>query len=339
MSILIATTELELATLTTATQIFSRTQVDSNFAPVGAGLNSSAEARFDFAAQTEIWVHFMVNIQSITAGNTSDIVQLIDSGTGQVVLQLDMDGASGATNLEYWNGAAFTEILTTDRDLQAGVLYNMDIYAKIDNAAGFWQWYIDGVLIASFSGDTLNTGFTQIDRVSFHSPSTGSTGATSSTVFSEILIQTTDTRNMRVATLDVSANSGTNIGWTGTVLDVDEDIAGSNGTEAGDSNFISGAANGDREGYTARDLSAVADDMYIVAVVLGIRGRRDTGGPQNIQGSLRIGGTDYDSANLTGVNTAFGPLQPDIRTTDPSTAAAWGATNVNGMEIGVEANT
>jgi len=335
MAILFAAAEAEAFVLTTVAQIFTdATNVNTNFVQNGINLSLGAEARCDFTAQTEGWAHFRAHFGSLSANSTLQVVEFVDSGTGQTVFQLDVDGVVssviGQFNLEYWNGAAFTEILATEYGLFGGIQYTFDFHWDIDNAAGVFEWYVDGVLVAQFSGDTLNTGYTQIDRMVLQCANSSGSGSGNGTTFSEIIVATTDTRGMRVHAADPTAN-GTNTAWTNDVTAVDEG-------NVDDTDFIESGVANDVETFAVRDLSAVADNFTVKAVVVNARALRDTTGPQNMELVVRSGTTDYLSGNVSGLTTAFAPFSY-IWADDPDTAAPWTTGGVNAMEVGVKSIT
>jgi hypothetical protein len=332
MSILFAASEPEGMTLT-GSERYARTDVDTNFTQHGTAFALGASGRIDFTAQTSGWAHMVVMLPTLSANCTQPICEFIDSGTGQVVFQLDMDGVSGTqgqTNLKYWNGAALTEILTTDYGLFAGILYTFDFHWVIDNSVGMFEWYIDGVLIAQLSGDTLHTGFTQIDRLNLRYMSTSGTGTGNAITFSEVIVATDDTRAMRVHAADPTGNGG-QTAWTGDSTAVDD-----NGVD--DTDFIESGVANDVETVAVRDLSAVADNLTPKAVVVSARALRDATGPQNMELVIRQAATDYLSGNVTGLTTAFAPFYY-VWATDPNTAAAWTVSGINSMEVGVKAKT
>lgn len=336
MAVLFAASEAESFTVVNPTNLTastSGTDIDTNFARAGMKLKGNATLRHDLASPvTELWCHFRFRLEAAGSSSDDNLVEFIDTGTGQTVVQID--GDNGTFNLEYWNGSSFTSI--TPSFVIDTSQHEIDFHAKIADVGGVFEWFLDGVLVARFSGDTLLSGFTQIDRIEIKNPNAVNNSSVEECIVSEVIITdsgTGDTRNMRLATHDPTGN-GTNTAWTNAVTEVDE--AGVND----DTDFITSGTATQKETYAARDLTATADNFQIVAVVLGVRGRNDGGGgPQNIAPVIRSGGTDFVGSNLSGITTAFAPLSQHILAADPNTTAAWTPSAVNAMEIGVQSAT
>ena len=333
MAILFAAAEAEAFAVTGTAEMYGlTTEVDTDFVRNAITLASGATATCTFTAQTAGWAHMRVQFPTLSANFLGAPIQLIDSGTAQVVLQLDEDGVSGTQgqfNLEYWNGSALTEILASDFPLFANILYTFDFHWVIDDVSGLFEWYVDGVLVAQYTGDTLHTGFTQIDTLTLTQHGTG-TGSANGVSFSEIIVATEDTRPLRVHGMYATA-AGTNTAWTGDNTAVDE-------ATFDDTDFIESGTADQKESYACTDLSAVADNFSVRAVALNARALRDTTGPQNMELLVRSGGTDYTSGNVSGLTTSFAPFSY-IWATDPATAAAWTTSGVNAAEIGVVSRT
>jgi len=256
---------------------------------------------------------------------------LVDSATGQVAFQFDCDGSAGSHNFEYWNGASFTE-LTPDDTLVASTKYALDFYVKIDNVSGELRYYRDGVLIQTFSGDTLHSGFTQIDTLVLFCPNneTGQSGA-SSTKFSQVIVSTQDTRGWRLATLNPTA-LGTTSAWTGANADISDAVI------ADENTFLSATANGNVSTHTAADLSSAAALYQPIAVVVTARARRDDTGPQNLQLGVRTNSADNFTTSVVGLEGGLRGFRR-IMHLNPVTGVRWFNSEINAIEIGVKAVT
>lgn len=363
MAILVAGTEASAyrsighlksaGSVATFTRTTNATHISTNFSRHGmqpSGSLSQGKLIMQFPAQTDFWFHACISHQSVATTTLTPPIQFIDSATGQVVFQYDPDTGSGDYNdgatdwdWEYWDGAAFQELTRFGGNTAAhsfrptsNVLHSIDVHFIVAND-GLVNFYVDGVRRGGFSGDTLNTGFTQVDTLLIQNP--GSLGSSTSLTVTEVIVATEDTRGMRLFTSYPTAN-GTNTAWTGTFSNADKD-----NPQLNDTDFIySGTAN-QVETYAMADLSAVADNLVPKAVVTCVRAHVGPAGPQNLQHVIRSGTTDYPSSNVTYTNgTALAdavPIGPTmvVWTTDPDTAAAWTTSGVNAIEVGVKSIT
>ena len=301
---------------------------DTNFARSSIRPRFPGFARADFSSLTEGWLHMTMNIRTLTSANQdSAFLRLSDSVTGQIVLQID--GDNGVFNFEYWNGASFTELAPAISFVIA-TNHKIDIHWKIADSGGIFELFLDGVSVTSFSGDTLLAGFTQIDRIQFHSSTSALTNSIYDVFYSEIIVADESTIDWRLATLAPNG-AGNSTTWTGDDTDVS--------TEALDDEiFISSASADEVEQFTISDLSGTAAAMDVVAVVVAARSRNAITGPQNVQISIRTGGNDFFSSNLSGVSTGF-TEDFVVYETNPDTSSAWLGSEVNDLEIGVKSIT
>jgi len=279
-------------TITTSTSRF-----DSAFARMAMIPRLTGTITANFTAQTEAWLHVSIE-HNVVANNSNDdqTIELIDSATGQVVVQID--GDNGVYNLEYWNGAGFSELAPNIAFIN-DVLHKIDLHWKIADSGGIFEVYLDGTLVSSFSGDTLRTNFTQIDRLRISSPAPLSASSSFDVYFSEIIVATEETIGWHLATVapDGVGNSTT---WTGDNTDV-------SAAAVNDSTFVSSANAEEVEQFTVGNLSGAAALLDVEAVVVAARSRNAASGPQNLQISVRTGGSDFFSSNLSGVSTGFTP--------------------------------
>jgi len=330
MTVLFAGGELDAFAFTGAvsTDTASTTRRDTDFARATMLPRNPSRIEVDFTSTTEAWLHVTLNFNARGASQQDAApVRLIDSVTGQVVLQVD--GDNGFWHLEYWNGASFTQ-LSDGLFFVAGETHRLDIHWDIANSGGVFEAYIDGTLISSFSGDTLLAGFTQIDRFQLLSSSATSSIGTYDVFYSEVIVATVETIGWRLSTLapDGTGNSTT---WTGDNTDVDDE-------GANDGTFVSSDTADEVEQFTVSDLSATASALDVEAVVVAARHRHGETGPQNLQLSVRTGTSDFFGSNISGVDVGFNP-GVEIFDQNPDTVADWTTGEVDALEIGVKSIT
>ena len=139
--------------------------------------------------------------------------------------------------------------------------------------------------------------------------------------WSEFIVATTDTRNLRLATLAPSANGNTDNWDTGGVSNVNETTDNTSTVNA------SGTA-GQIQEYTVTSLPS--GSFQVQDVWLNMKAQVDTTGPQHIQGMVRAGSTDYTSSNLSPPQGSWGLISTDW-TTNPNTGVAWTTSDLSAV--------
>lgn len=338
MAILFAANEAEAFALTTTAEQRTATDQDTNFNPSGRGVRLSGSALLTtpvFTAQTELWVKVAIGpLGTASVSSTQPFVMLKDTGGGTIFLQLDAD-ANGNFNLEYWNGASYTEIGSADFAPVSGgatLPITFTIHIILHNTTGVFECWMDDVLQWRYTGDTIFTGFTQCDQVILGSINS-TTGSLYSTTVSELIVSTTPTWGYRVCSKVPSGDSATNTAWTGVYTDIDD--AGV--VADGDTNTVD--VNGDVETYTCGALGTTPALMVPIAVITAFRGQNSgAGSANNIKHCIRRSGTNYYSASVTGLSATLAPYI-EVWALDPSTSAAWSVSGVDAAEFGYQAVT
>jgi len=334
MAILFAGGEAESFNVIGTTALYSSTDAshhDSTFTRGAIGITGTTTCDVDLTSgETELWVHFgwAYNMRQSfwSAAEADPILRLIDMATGREVVRVRMDTSPSDYSLgfEYWDGSAY-QFVPGGSIMASDTFYELDLHCKIADSGGVFRLYVDGTQIAEFVGDTLNSGYTSIDRVRFGS-NIGSRSSTDwGSLISQVVVADQDTRGMKVATLKVTGN-GNSTGWDNDYQNVDEALVYS------DSDVIISDAAGEVETYELGNHGL--SDYVVLALAVNARGLRGASGPQNIQLAVRIGGTDYFSGN-TGPGTTFGPLR-NMWPLNPDTSAAWTLSELDSLEAGVK---
>jgi hypothetical protein len=312
-------------TLNTTSSYFQSAYSRGSIKIVGTSYAGTA-----FNSQTELWVHdtvaFGVTVQPATS--SSRIFRLVNSSSVECVKLTTLSGVpeiNSVFRVGYWNGSSFTYLNSPFVPSQ-NTTYDIDLHVRIASFGGVVEFYIDGVLVSSFSGDTsaIGSGITKVELSSKNEDNTSY-----HTHHSQLIISTSTTLGMKVATLSVSG-AGATSEWTGLYTDVSE-------TVLSDINFISDNTNGDISTYAVTDVPA-GGNFNVGAIVVSARAERGVTGVQNLELGVRSGGANYWGSPVTGLTTAFGPAQ-SILTTDPATGLPWTVANANAVEIGVQALT
>lgn len=300
---------------------------DSNFSRVALEFASSTTDPFYVLAENlgdipEVWVHFRNGASALE--NYASTILVIYNSAGQGVLRLRSNTVSTGWQLEYWSGSAWTLIGSafTGSKISAPI----DIRCKVDNTVGAFEFWVSGTMVASLTGDTDFFSGSACDdvRIGGYRQFTPSTA-------SEFIVADQSTVGMRVATLVPNAN-GANTAWTGAFGDVDE-------SNINDGDFISSATATQIETFGLTNLSVAAAALTPVAVVASFRGRNAASGPQNIDPTVRTGGTDYFGASVAGLTTTFQSGYQNVWMTNPGTGLDWTPSEIDALEAGVRSAT
>lgn len=337
MSILFAASELDafgLSSTTNITGVTTSGEFDSEFARGAMKVDNSGLATINFTGQTEGWLRLTAFVTTPN-GATGAIFELQDSSGVQTLVQLDSDGAGGM-NLEYWNGATLAEISpafimggansSAGSGSQAGLnwgpqnsLVVINVHWNIADAGGLYEIYLGDILVASFTGDTLHGGFTQIDRLVLGN----GLAAGRPWTYSEIIVADEDTRDMRVATNHATAD-GNDTAWTNGFANIDE-------VALNDVDLVSSGTAAQVQNYVSQNLPT--NDMdQVPAVIVCARAQDDTVSPDKVDMHVRVNATNYFGATQTLTASFDGYFE--AWNTSPDTASAWTRAEVDALEFG-----
>lgn len=321
-------------------------EFDSNFVPTGTVTDAVQNIFADLSTSgvTEAWFHFKSMINGLTTFQsfvrvkslaqrvaTHSLVRLRCSTTAS-----GSSGLSGtaALQLEFLDatGAAYTAV-DAPFNVVIDAFHTFDLHVKLHGSTGVIELYMDGNLVADFTGNTMPSaaaadGMSILNMTGSFSPNTGASAF--SIVWSEVIVANENTLDWRLAEL-IPTGAGANSGWAGAYTDVDDvTIPGS-----GDLDMITAAANDLKSTYVMGDISGSISGMSIVAVGVVARARKGTTGPQHLRGVVRISGTDYETADVS-PEIALAPTFM-VWDTNPATSGAWAISAVNGAEFGMKA--
>lgn len=222
---------------------------------------------------------------------------------------------------------AFTDLATCTTNFAAG-LSKIDIQVNYA-VSGLVNVYIAGVLALTYSGDVTTDSATTLNSFDLATIS----NSTTSTIFSEIVVKTTDTRSTSLTTLPPLAAGNTQAWLPNTLANI-------NKTTINDATLISTTAVNTLSQWTT-NTTLPTGTWNIDAIVQAARMETATGAPQNAEWSCRtIDGTNHVMgaiAPTTGGFTNFGNAQWLL---NPHTGVAWVAADLaTGFNLGVESLT
>jgi hypothetical protein len=125
--------------------------------------------------------------------------------------------------------------------------------------------------------------------------------------------------------------AGAHTAWTNTGGASNWQSAG-NATPDGDTTYVSTATVNNVDSYVTSDLTSTPNTIHGVQVNLW--SRKDNASPRSVEAALVIAGTTYTGGDKSLLSSYSD--QTTVFRKSPATSAAWTATEVNGMEVGVK---
>jgi hypothetical protein len=211
------------------------------------------------------------------------------------------------------------------------VLSTHTITGLVADSGGILQWHINGALMTQLLGDTKFTAATTVDYAAGWVPVGGGSGWNTDTAWSQIMFTSEDymTYGLAVLNLELSGAGADATQDTGVYTDVNELVedrtTGMTFDTVGD--HFSGAL---------ADIAGISSGSPIMGFRVAADVRRGASGPSQVKLYVVIGGTRYYSPAIAvnGVGFVTVAYQWDL---NPATSAPWTVTQINGLEIGVEA--
>jgi len=255
----------------------------------GCASNSPPASYFmtpNFTANSIIWIH--ANYYSgngLGCSYGGDILRVY-SPDGYPRIVVTQPGTNLGQFSIYTRNQAGTQTLLVSMTSPcfSGIrLTALDLYINYASS-GEVTLYCNNAQVADYSGNILTDSATQLNKVQF-------AGEISQTIsyWSEVIVSTSNTTAMRLATLAPSANGNTDTWDTGGVSNINETTLNTTTVNA------SGTA-GEVQEYTVGSLPS--GNFSILGVWVNAQALVDTTGPQHIQGMVRTGSTDFTSSNL-----------------------------------------
>jgi hypothetical protein len=278
-----------------------------------------------FTASSTFWVHARLFSSNNDSANYDLLRVLSPDGVARIIVRAT--GTAGKYKIATGNAAGtITDLVTmSSACFGAGALNSFDLYINY-GSSGEVTLYCNGASYADYSGNVTTNSATQLNQILLGSSNSGPCCGFVFTGWSEVIVATTDTRNLRLATLAPSSNGNT-VNWdTGGVSNVNETTDNTSTVNA------SGTA-GQIQEYTVTALPS--GSFQVQDVWLNMKAQVDTSGPQHIQGMVRAGSTDYTSSNLSPSQGSWGWISTDW-TTNPNTGVAWTTSDLSagGFNLG-----
>jgi len=299
---------------------------------VGQALNLTTTGSCEkvFPATSQAWrVGFGLKLNSQT-GSTFQLCSLKDNTSSQ----FELTWVNNRRLQFSRNGTLLGSSSATT--FSTGVWYYVEFYAVIADSIslGNCQLYINGVQEINLAAttDTKNTSNAYADRVNISGA--GFWGFDlDDIVISQEATTTTPTflGDLKIITLypDGQGNYSDFTGSDGNQVNnyqlVDEALVD-------DADYVTGDTANFRDSYTFGNLSQTPSSIAAVQLTTCIR--KDDAGARVGRSFVRISSTNYESSDIT-LSTSF-VFDSNIMVTNPATAAAWTASDVNGIEAGIK---
>lgn len=294
-----------------------------------------AQAAF-LANEVEIFGRFSIRPTYASAGvYGNDMLTLFDvGGDEQITIQLNQAAGIIQVKRGDFNGTVIA---------RGGILHQnrwhcIEFRLVVDNAAGVFQLKVDGTQVINFAGDTQQTANAHVRTFRI--------GRASEAAASSCIAYYDD-----IAFNDVAG--GVNDSWIGrggipaifptgvgnsTDLQLFPNTGEANWEDVDevppddDTSYVFDTLIDDHDSYVASNLTATGT---IAAVQWLARARSDLVGAPEIARILRIGGVDYQGADIA-IDADY-DYYPEILNEDPDAGpGAWTVAAVNGMEVGVK---
>lgn len=207
----------------------------------------------------------------------------------------------------------------------AWMYFNM--YLKVDDAAGRFKVYQDGVLIGDYTGDTKPNTSTQITGV--YMTVTRQDASTYSYI-DDVAVSSTEWWGC-LCFERLALNADGAVAWTpstGTANYACVDEVGPN-----DSDYVSALTNGLQDLYTLGDFDASGDKIPVV-VTQHIRAKKTVTDDLAVKPLLKVGGTVHAGAPIQ-LSSSFANYKTIYNLTP--TGGQWSDSLIDGLEAGVEA--
>jgi hypothetical protein len=265
--------------------------------------------------------------------NASANVAVYFLGDAAVTTHLTFQYNSASRVWSIYRGVAATLLATGTTIIPLGTWHYIEMHARISDTVGVAEIRIDGATIAdvTYSGDTKNAG----TNTSFDSVQVSASGGHNISDF--YICDTTGSRNntwlgdVVVRTLTPNGN-GNSSQFVGSDSDSVNNYLLVNEQPVSSAQYTGSPTTGQRDSYTMTDLPAGVTNilgMQLNTYMAKSDATAASGKPllrtnsTNYYGTTRILGTTYQAYT-------------DVFEINPNTSTAWTATDINGLETGLE---
>jgi hypothetical protein len=282
--------------------------------------SSARSLSFSGGAITSGWLHFQEFLSGVGANANRPFagLGLNSAGNGGLFVGTSTSLATKCA-LYKWDGTTLTQLAAeagSSLTASSGIATAIDMQISNLGASSTVNVYVNNALVIAFSGSTAITGIASLDCVAIY----GTGGAYPT---SEFIVADADTRSMSLLTMAPNAAGDVNNWTTGTFANI-------NPTTINDTSVI--AVNTTAQDFEANLIDMPTGSFAIQAVKVAARAEVTAGStPTSVKLGVKTGGTiNVDAGHsLTAAFTTYERLM----TTNPVTAAAWLASDMNALQM------
>lgn len=286
---------------------------------IAGGFDGTAGA--SFTASSTFFMTFRASFQ--TNIGTNPIVSLRSNGVHKLRLRGAGGGSNAALILEKHDGTTATTLATSTLTVTTATPYKCDLAVEYGNPGRVRVW-VDQALYIDYSGDTTTGGTTSLNSFRLYAPGTSSSYTS---VFSEVIVCTQDSRTLSLVTLAPNA-AGTANAWTGAYTDVD-DITPS------DTDVISSSTANQVANFNLTGMPAGSSNLTVTAVKVCALAARGATGPSKLALGVRTNSADSFPTAVT-LDTGFSSQTATYYETNPVTSLAWTTGEIDALQIALK---
>lgn len=269
--------------------------------------------------------------------SSTNILRVYSDNNTTQHLSLSMDANN---RLVVYRGSVSSGVVLGTSSVPFSILghwRSINVYFKIDDAAGRAVVRVDGSTQIDFTGDTRNGGSsTDIDALRFDLPS-GSTNGIADLVVCDGLGSVNNTYPGDIACIRRLPNAnGVYAEFTGTDGNSTDNYQLVDEAPSNDSDYTYATEPGKRDSYGIQDMPV--STVSIMGVRAVAKTAKSGAGAAGMSILLRENGVDTYSTSMP-LSTSFAWQADTIRETKPSDSTAWSISDVNNMEIGVRSES
>lgn len=292
-------------------------------------------------ADLDITRNLPASISTVTVGfgfrtdglaTSYDFLHLVDGSVVHLSLAFDANGAIRV----YRGGVSGSSLATSANGVIAtNTWYYIEVHAVIHDSTGAVEVKVNETTVLTLTGqDTRNGGNASVDKVRFLNKSqfyrfyfddlyvTDTSGSDNTGFLGAVKVEAR-----------LPSGAGSSAQWTPST---GSNYANVDDTDPnGDTDYNSSATPAHIDTFAMTDLSSASGQVKGVGVVL--LARKESSAPGIINGTLRVGSTNYHGANKS--PTTSYDYYEDVWERNPDTNAAWTVSEVNGAEAGYRNNT
>lgn len=288
----------------------------------GSG-TSSATVLSQTLDNQSTWFTALAFTTNNSLSGVSALIAYVDGGTTQLFLRLNTDRTLSIVRNT-------TVLATTSTVLTLAVTYHLEFRATFHGSTGSYDLWINGA--SALTGTGVNTIVSANAYASVVGFGLGLNFDSPSFYYDDIVIADGTNSQARLGDCRVCWSAPDGAGATTQFTP----SAGSNyqcvddATPNGDTDYVASSNVGDTDTYTLGNLPASAAAVKAVQFVTSAR--KDDAGTRTFNPVYRAGGTNYDGAAQSLVDTYT--YYWEIKEQNPATSVPWTVSDVNALEVG-----